>query len=149
MDQLIYIASFDYFSLYIYNKLQELVMVECTLMENYASGDLFAAAVNSTDKLYQTFDVVVDVKRARMGGIRPIPLKEIHDDMSGEAYEEDEQIVHTDGFFCRGGVITELRYKKGFDSDDQLYATMTKPDGSKEEVVFHTDSEECLYLEAE
>lgn len=74
-----------------YNKLQELVMVECTLMENYASGDLFAAAVNSTDKLYQTFDAVVDVKRARMGGIRPIPLKEIHDDMSGEAYEEDEQ----------------------------------------------------------
>ncbi len=74
-----------------YNKLRELVMVECTLMENYASGDLFEYAVNSTDKLYRIFNEVIDVKRARMGGIRPIPLREIHDLYADGSYEEAEQ----------------------------------------------------------
>ena len=82
-----------------YNKLRELVMVECTLMENYASGDLFEYAVNSTDKLYRIFHEVIDVKRARMGGIRPIPLREIHDDLNADGAFEDTEQEDSDDFY--------------------------------------------------
>ena len=63
------------------------------------------------------------------------------------AYEEGEQVVLTDGFFCRAGRITSLQYEPGFPHDHQLYADMVKPDGTVEKVVFHTGSEESLYLE--
>ena len=62
------------------------------------------------------------------------------------AYNEEDQVVITDGFYCRGGLIKELRYRSGYNGDGQLYAGMVKEDGSTEEVVFHKDSEECLYL---
>lgn len=65
-----------------YNKLGELAMVECTLMDNYAHNTSFEYAVNCTDKNFANFEYVVDVTRARSGGIRPMPLKEIHDDFS-------------------------------------------------------------------
>jgi len=59
-------------------------MVECTLMDNYAGNTSFTSAMNCTDKHFARFEYVVDIKRARQGGIRPMPLKEIHDDMSEE-----------------------------------------------------------------
>lgn len=67
-----------------YNKLGELAMVECTLMDNYAHSTSFEYAVNCTDKNFANFEYVVDVARARDGGIRPMPLKEIHDDFSSD-----------------------------------------------------------------
>lgn len=71
-----------------FNKLGELAMVECTLMDNYARDTSFEYAVNCTDKNFADFEYVVDITRARDGGIRPMPLKEIHDDMSGEDPEQ-------------------------------------------------------------
>ena len=59
---------------------------------------------------------------------------------------DEEQIVHTNGLFCKEGWINELRYSKGYRSDDRLYATITKDDGTAVEVVFHTGSEEKLYI---
>lgn len=65
-----------------FNKLGELALVECTFMDNYAHNVPFQAAVDRTDNHFATFEYVVDVTRARDGGIRPMPLKEIHDDLS-------------------------------------------------------------------
>ncbi|MBR6485317.1 MAG: leucine-rich repeat domain-containing protein, partial [Lachnospiraceae bacterium] len=62
------------------------------------------------------------------------------------AYEEEDQVVTTSGFYCRGGWIKDLKYERGFWGDDRLCATMTKDDGSSEEIIFHTDSEEYLYF---
>ena len=62
------------------------------------------------------------------------------------ASADEDQIVSTDGFFCRGGKITSLKFRNGFNADLQLYADMIKEDGTSEEVVFHTGSEEELYL---
>ncbi|MCR5093251.1 MAG: hypothetical protein K6B72_04705 [Lachnospiraceae bacterium] len=62
------------------------------------------------------------------------------------AYSEDDQVVLTDGFFCRGGWITELKYQSTRGNDDRLCGTMIREDGTTEEVVFHTGSEEYLYL---
>lgn len=65
-----------------FNKLGELALVECTFMDNYAHNVPFQAAVDRTDPHFAEFEYVVDVTRARDGGIRPMPLKEIHDDLS-------------------------------------------------------------------
>ncbi|MBR5967015.1 MAG: hypothetical protein IK001_00310, partial [Lachnospiraceae bacterium] len=61
----------------------------------------------------------------------------------------DDQIVTTDGFFCRDGWIESLSYDKGFYNDDILTATLVKADGSTEVVRFHTGSEESLYIVSE
>lgn len=86
-----------------YNKLGELAMVECTLMDNYAGNTSFTSAMNCTDKHFAKFEYVVDIKRARQGGIRPMPLKEIHDDMSeengGKLPGQGTEAVDSDAFY--------------------------------------------------
>jgi hypothetical protein len=58
----------------------------------------------------------------------------------------EDQVVETEGFFCRDGMIKNLKFEQGFNSDRMLIGTLTRDDGATEEVVFHTLSEECLYL---
>ncbi|MBR1856635.1 MAG: leucine-rich repeat domain-containing protein, partial [Oribacterium sp.] len=60
--------------------------------------------------------------------------------------DPEDRTITTNGFFCRDGWIESLSYDTGFYSDDILTATMVKDDGSKEEVRFHTGSEESLYI---
>ena len=89
-----------------YNKLGELAMVECTLMDNYAGNTSFTSAMNCTDKHFAKFEYVVDIKRARQGGIRPMPLKEIHDDMleenggnGGKLPGQEAETADSDAFY--------------------------------------------------
>ena len=58
----------------------------------------------------------------------------------------ENQIVYTDGLFCRDGWVKELRFAEGFQRDRQLIAELVGNDGSKRSVIFHTGSEEYLYL---
>lgn len=50
-----------------YNKLGELAMVECTLMDNYAGNTSFTSAMNCTDKHFARFEYVVDIKPGPTG----------------------------------------------------------------------------------
>ena len=62
--------------------------------------------------------------------------------------EPDARIVRTEGFYCRDGVVTDLSFRDGYRSRDAvLTATLTADDGTISEVVFHTESEETLYLD--
>jgi hypothetical protein len=62
--------------------------------------------------------------------------------------EPDDRIVRTEGFYCRDGVVTDLSFRDGYRSRDAvLTATLTADDGTISEVVFHTESEETLYLD--
>jgi hypothetical protein len=58
----------------------------------------------------------------------------------------ENQIVYTDGLFCRDGWVKELRFAEGFQRDRQLVAELVGSDGSKQSIIFHTGSEEYLYL---
>ena len=60
------------------------------------------------------------------------------------AYEE--RIVETDGVFCRDGRISSLRFDETYRNDMRLTAELEAEDGSIRTVVFHTGSEEFLYL---
>ena len=70
------------------NALGDLAIVECTLMDNYAFGTPFESALKASEGLFASFEYVIDIRRARQGDIRPMPLKEIH---GGFGYEEDAE----------------------------------------------------------
>ena len=57
------------------------------------------------------------------------------------------RIVHTEGFRCVDGVIGDLEFRDGYNRDRQLFAKLTGDDGEVRTVVFHTGSEESLYLD--
>ena len=61
-----------------------------------------------------------------------------------DAYKEDEQVVKTDGFYCRDGIITTLSYSTGYRHASILRGTLVREDGTTEEVVFSTGSEEQI-----
>ena len=63
--------------------------------------------------------------------------------------EEDDRIVRTDGMFCRDGWIRDLRFRDGYQRDSVLSAELICADGTARTVVFHTRSEECLYIDTE
>ena len=68
---------------------------------------------------------------------------------SADPNAHEERIVSTEGFYCRDGVIRDLRYEEGYDHDAQLFAELVGDDGTVHRVVFHTGSEECLYIRLE
>ncbi len=80
-------------------RLHELQMVECTLMDNYAFGSTFEYACEATDKHFDSFEYVVDVRRARAGGIMPVPLKEIHDRFGVEPEVEADTVPEDEIFY--------------------------------------------------
>lgn len=90
------------------HKLGELAMVECTLMDNYAGGTSFEYATSCTDQRFVDFKYMVDIQRARQGGVRPMPLKEIHEDMSeengGKLPGQGADTVDTDDFYEDNGL---------------------------------------------
>ena len=58
---------------------------------------------------------------------------------------DEDQSIQTD-IYCRNGRISELHYSRGYKSDGQLTAILTKDDGSTQELKFNTGSEEKLYI---
>ena len=63
--------------------------------------------------------------------------------------DEGDRIVRTDGVFCRDGWIRDLRFRDGYQRDSVLSAELICEDGTARTVVFHTRSEECLYIDTE
>ena len=61
----------------------------------------------------------------------------------------EDRIVETDGFFCRDGRITSLRFDEGERRDMRLTAQLEADDGNVRTVIFHTASEESLYLDGD
>ena len=61
-------------------------------------------------------------------------------------YEEGKQVVMTDGFYCRDGSISDLSLESGYKNTSILRAKLSFEDGTSEEVVFSTGSEERLYI---
>ena len=102
-------------------------------------GSEFTGAGSFSDVVLYFDDSIINV---RINGreLQTVPYS------ADQNADEDDQVVSTEGFFCRDGWVTELKYSPGFNSDDQLSGTLLKEDGSSEEVIFHTGSEECLYL---
>ena len=70
-------------------------------------------------------------------------------DYTADPNDYEDKVVSTAGFYCRDGVIRELRYREGYNRDRQLIASLTDGDGAVREVVFHTGSEESLYMDEE
>jgi hypothetical protein len=66
---------------------------------------------------------------------------------SADPNSYEEQIVYFDGIFCRDGWVKELRYEPRYGRDNCLIGDLTANDGSKQEIVFHTGSEENLYID--
>ncbi len=56
----------------------EILLVECTLMDNYAYGCAFDQACRIDETYFSKFEYMIDIFRARAGGIRPVPIQEIH-----------------------------------------------------------------------
>ena len=62
----------------------------------------------------------------------------------------EDRIVQTDGLFCRDGSIKELRFRDGYRGDEKiLTGQLVGSDGATREIVFHTSSEEALYIVTE
>ena len=66
---------------------------------------------------------------------------------SADPNEYENRVVSTSGFYCCDGVIQELRFRDGYNHDRQLIAELTCDDGEVRRVVFHTGSEESLYID--
>jgi hypothetical protein len=66
-------------------------------------------------------------------------------DYTADRNSQDQTVV-TNGFFCRGGVIKELKFEQGYRPDSKLVADIIREDNTSDEVVFHTGSEEKLYI---
>ncbi len=74
----------------------DILMVECTLMDNYAYGSDFDQACRIDETYFSRFEYMIDIFRARAGGIRPVPIREIHDPDMGtdpELFGSEEQSV--------------------------------------------------------
>ena len=80
-------------------RLHKLQMVECTLMDNYAFGSTFEYACQATDQHFSTFEYVIDVTRARAGGILPVPMKEVYDRFGVEPEIEQDTAPGEADFF--------------------------------------------------
>ncbi len=66
---------------------------------------------------------------------------------SADPNEYENRVVSTSGFYCCDGVIKELRFRDGYNRDRQLIAELTCDDGEVRRVVFHTGSEESLFMD--
>jgi hypothetical protein len=104
-------------------------------------GDVFCGGGT-----YADVTLVLDGARIQLS-INGRPMGETDYTADPNAYEE--RIVSTADFRCRDGVIRELRYLDGYNRDRQLVAQLTGDDGSVRRVVFHTGSEEALYIDVE
>ena len=104
-------------------------------------GDVFCGG-----GAYADVTLVLDGARIQIS-INGRPMGEADYTADPNAYEE--KIVGTAGFRCRDGVIEELRYRDGYNRDRQLVARLIGDDGAVRTVVFHTGSEEALYMDEE
>ena len=68
---------------------------------------------------------------------------------SADPNNYEDRVVSTQGFYCRDGWIRDLRFEDGYGRDAQLFAELVCDDGEARRVVFHTGSEECLYIVVE
>ena len=92
-------------------------------------GSEFTGAGSFSDVVLYFDDSIINV---RINGreLQTVPYS------ADQNADEDDQVVSTEGFFCRDGWVTELKYSPGFNSDDQLSGTLLKEDGSTEDVIF-------------
>ena len=60
--------------------------------------------------------------------------------------EYENRVVSTSGFYCCNGFIRDLHYRDGYNRDSQLFAELVCDGGEVRTVVFHTGSEESLYI---
>ena len=68
-------------------------------------------------------------------------------EFTADPNDYDNRIVHTEGTRCLNASFRDLRFRKGYNRDAQLIAELVFDDGTTEEVIFHTGSEESLFLD--
>ena len=92
-----------------------------------------------------------DVTLRFEGGAVRVPLNgRLFDEAPFEAdpnADSDARVVQTESLRCCGGRIETLRYTDGWQHDAVLTAELIFDDGTAETVVFHTGSEESLYMD--
>jgi hypothetical protein len=62
---------------------------------------------------------------------------------------DETQTVRTEGLYCPDGRLGAIRYEDGYDHDRQLFVELLRDDGRTETVVFHSGSEDLLYVSTE